>query len=255
MSVFLFIILPLIVEGITVAIMGFDMDYEPVWLIAFGIYLISAIIVRASGKKLLKHKISFAFLFVLLPVFTLFLITAASYSWYDDVYYKNKSTAKIYLYNESSVENIYAVKNTRDITFDSPVDKYYNLFNLPYKPVNLMNYYTDSSKKIYGGYVRCLKVRPGTYSLQILSENKETKKDYITLFNEESITVTADKPVFLCFGGKNFFEFTPDANDANAIITKTQELKKDIGNYSIKWEKTVDLPQGAPRSVKTVIEK
>lgn len=234
--------------------MGFDMDYAPVYLIVFGIYFVSAIIVKAVGKKLFKHKLLFGLLFILLPIFSLFLITSGSYQWYDDVYYKNKSTGTIYLYNESSAETIYSVENTAEIEFDSLVDRYYNLFNLPYEPRNIMHS-GYNSKKIFGGTVRCIKVRPGTYSLQVVSENKEAKKDYITKLNQETITITADKPVFLCFGGKNFFEFTPDKNDADNIINKTKELKRDIGKSNIKWNKTINLPDDAPRSIKTIKEK
>lgn len=253
MTVFLYIILPLIIEVIAIVIMGFDMDYAPVYLIAFGIYFFSAIIVKKCGRKLLKHKIWMLFLFIILPIVSLFIVTSGSTQWYHDGYYKHKSTGTIYVYNESSVETINSVINTADIQFNSLIDKYYSLFNSDYKPTRLLsNLYSD--KKIYEGTVRCIKVRPGTYSLYVETENEKTREKYVTYLNEESITITADNPVFLCFGGKNFFEFSPNEKDSADIINRTKNLKSDIGKSNIKWDKNIELQDGASQSVKNVKE-
>lgn len=115
------------------------------------------------------------------------MLTDQTDEWYEQ-YFKYKEKTNVYLYNESSAEEIIQVQSKTPVSFkETLIDKYYN--------VHWYSRYCVQ-KKFY-----------------------KNKKD-----------------IYLCFGGKNFFQYNEDKTDADKLKLKSSrdfEVYKGQNNACI----------------------
>ena len=224
-SIALFIVLPILFELVYIIYSLIDGTFEIWSLIIFVIYLVSAILINFKAEKILKKKILVPVFYIILPVASLALMTIKTNGWYK-AYDRKKSTATVYLYNESSSEKIRRITSKSDIP-DTMIDKYYDLI------------WSKSNNKwmsLEKNERAVLRIRPGVTSFEIETE-KDGSKKYLVDLNMSDIDVADGDEIFLCYGGKNFFQFIPDTKARKAIIEGT-------------FTGTISLPEGAPSSKK-----
>ncbi len=243
MGGFIFIALPIIAEAIYTVYSLIEGEFNPVLLIIFGIYIIVAFVVRHFGNEIFKKKILSFFLFLILPIGSLILGTAGTWDWYDKGYDANKSTVTVWVYNESSSETIEFIEWTREEKPNTIIDQYYDsIWSIPMSGHVRRNLKKNSVTKF--------NLRPGTYSFKIETSNsenknqkreKENKNEYSIDLTESKISLNDKEEIFLCFGGRNFFRFTPD--EQTKIAIRSGHFTEDIS-----------MPQGMESSIKTLIE-
>ncbi|BDC94195.1 hypothetical protein [Treponema bryantii] len=223
---FIFLIaFPVAFELLFSFIQALNYDFEILPVIICGIYLLSALIIQFKGDVVLRKKFLVIILFFILPLASLAIMTTKTNYWYKP-YDLKKTTATVYLYNESSSEEIKRITCTSNIPY-TLIDKFYAFV-----------WYKSNDKWILLEKKKraVLKIRPGVTTFEIQTENDKSKK-YIVDLNMPDIKVSDGDEIFLCYGGKNFFQFTPDTKARKAIIDGT-------------FTGTISLPEGAPSSKK-----
>lgn len=250
---FLFIVLPaiaVIVYEIYNLIVFSELEY--LVLIVFIPYLIAAIIVFNHGIDIFKKKFLSILLYIIFPIVILAVLTDQTDEWYEQ-YFKFKEKTNVYLYNESSAEEIIQVQSKSPVSFkETLIDKYYNACWYSRYFVQKKFY----KNKIKTNSVRLIHLRPETYDLQVVSYNPESKKYYVTTFNEDSITIDKNKKdIYLCFGGKNFFQYDEDATDAEKLVSAFTSKGSMDTEHNEPYKKEISLSKDAPRSKKTEVEE
>ena len=102
-------------------------ELEYIALIVFVPYLITGIIVFNHGIDIFKKKFLSIFLYLIVPIIVLIIITDQTNEWYER-YFKYKEKTNVYLYNESTAEEIIEVQSKTPVFFkETLIDKYYNV--------------------------------------------------------------------------------------------------------------------------------
>ena len=198
-------------------------------LIILGFYLFTIIIIIFQGQKIFKKKIASILLFIILPVSSLIIITTTTAKWYD-IYENAQEKAVVYIYNESSSEQVQFV-NWKVKEYDETlIDKFFAFF-LSKNPNNSRKMVITKNR------TGKLNIRSGVYEFQIETENVNTKKKYLVDLNTTDIKVNENEEIFLCFGGKTFFPFIPNEQERKRISAST-------------WNQDIALPDNSPASKK-----
>jgi hypothetical protein len=249
MTTFLFIVAPIICEGIYIIHCIRDYGYyseTPLLLIPFGLYIASVIIVR-NVADLFKKKVLCFFLFLIFPLVSLFMVSALTTEWYDIGYKKIKSNAQVYLYNEDSEEVITSI-NFKPVSYDETfIDTYFDKaqgYNSLYSPVS----FTFRNNTLKQNELQRFKIRPGKYTVKIDTYLKEQKKEYTVETNFTYMDAAKAKNVYLCFDGANLFMVNPDQEDEESV--KTLYFSTDNHIYKAKWDKQYLMDEDQHKSNK-----
>lgn len=218
---FIFIVIPIILETFHTIKGLIQNTFEVIPLIVFIMYIVSAFLIRDDGIYVFENKIKTIFVFIVFPgIAVILLFNPFKQGTFSDLYEnlisKNFSKSTVYIYNESSNENIYSL-NTE--------------INGKSKDIQIL---------INKDTVASINLKTGNYILNIETINHETGKKYSVFFNENELYIPKNTDIYLCFGGKNFFRFQPK---------KEEILKLKTGKYT----EDISLPKDAPLSKK--IEK
>lgn len=236
MTTFLFIIVPIICECVYIIYSRNDYGYyydNYLLLIPFGIYLLSIFIAKITKEKLIKKKFLCTLLFIIFPLATIFVTTLFTTEWYENGYKKLKLTASVYLFDNNANEDIVYLSLKPSKINETFIDLYYDKFCDGY-------YYLDSFEFLSGrdclsqNEVQKFKIRPGNYKVKIKIYNTQEKKYYYFESNEDLITTSSDKPVFLCYDGENLFTFEPNEKELESLNESMSAVGKK-GNYRTKW--------------------
>lgn len=229
MFIILFIIIPLIffiAQDITCL--------ETSYIFLFGGYFITALILLKKNKPIHSKILKFL-LFFIMPLFFIGYIITDTKTWYDDLYLKTKGQTTVYLYNESSAEEISACYVNEYKNGKSLLDKLYE--SCWFLPKNFLYGITESHE------ISKLDIRSDATEIELSTRNCNTKKDYIITLEVPSISESTSD-VYLCYGGKSLFQFYPTENEKKEIKNVAKKLDK-------KWNKVISKPENAIQSIKS----
>lgn len=204
----------------------------------FIVYLLSALIIYFK-EDIKESKSWLTILYVIVPLGLFCSLIFFTSDWWEKGYKPKKETATLILYNESEKESIYSISIETDEKYTSIIDTIYGKIHpLPENASKEVEYGLAKLSGLHKYQFNKIKLVPGTYKIKLITQENKSGEYHTVYYNREELELKAKDNIFICYGGKNLFQFMPGSGDASMMTG----YYTDKGNIQLDVSMNPDEP-------------